>query len=201
PGFWSLFLIIPAMYSMIAYSVRVWNTVVLMLGLYFLLYSNDVIPRVLTFPAILSAIIIVAGVVIITSSMRRRPPAAHVHVHHDIPEFNAGVDYNPSPNYSAAFSAMHVKNISSEFSGGQASAVFGSLKIDLSGIELKQDVVFEAEAVFGSIEIIPPMNAEVIIAGTPFAGSFNSKRYTAANGAFPRFTLRGSAVFGAVKVI
>lgn len=62
PGWWSLFLILPAVYSMFDYGIRFSNVCIGCIGFYYLLQANDLITVRLTFPMIMAIGCICIGI-------------------------------------------------------------------------------------------------------------------------------------------
>lgn len=62
PGWWTLFLIVPAVYSLLDHGVYFSNIFVLLLGAYYLADANGWIPFRLTFAAIAAICCICVGV-------------------------------------------------------------------------------------------------------------------------------------------
>lgn len=65
PGWWTMFLIIPSIYSMLGYGIHIGNSFVALLGTYFLLSANDIISISLTWPIVLAIVCICIGLKLI----------------------------------------------------------------------------------------------------------------------------------------
>jgi Cell wall-active antibiotics response 4TMS YvqF/Domain of unknown function (DUF5668) len=94
---------------------------------------------------------------------------------------------------------------SQEFEGGEVSAIFGGVEIDLRGAATKKDeVVIELNAIFGGVEMRVPDTWEVTVRGAGIFGGYEDKtmpRRDPASGKRPLLVITGSAVFGGVTVM
>lgn len=111
-----------------------------------------------------------------------------------------------SDNATNAFTIFGGQNIhsnSNHYEGGQITAIFGGVEIDLrDAIISEQGAVLELNAVFGGIKIHVPDNVKVQVAGLPiFGGCENKTRRKAANEVDgPALKINYAAVFGGVEI-
>jgi hypothetical protein len=92
---------------------------------------------------------------------------------------------------------------SQDFEGGDLSSVFGGIEVDLRGANTKKDeIVIEANAVFGGIDLMLPDRWSVTVRGSGIFGGYDDQTHPPANPAEkrPHLTVTGSAVFGGVTV-
>lgn len=116
---------------------------------------------------------------------------------------------NPNPvnhnrlNENSVFSGIKQRVDSQEFEGGYLSAVCSGIEIDLRDANTKMDeLIIQADAVFGGIDLTLPAHWNVTVRGSGVFGGYEDKTHPAANPAekHPHVTITGSAVFGAVVV-
>ena len=55
-------------------------------------------------------------------------------------------------------------------------AVFGGIKLDLREAIIKKDVVINARAIFGGIDILVPENINVVVSSSSMFGGVDNKR-------------------------
>ncbi|GEM_PF-2614680 len=93
---------------------------------------------------------------------------------------------------------------SQEFQGGKASTLLGSTKIDLRETQFSgNEAVIDSFTMFGSTEVVVPVEWEIESEVTPILGSFEDKRVagrTASPGA-KKLYFKGSVIFGSVEVV
>jgi hypothetical protein len=102
----------------------------------------------------------------------------------------------------AVFGGSQRRVDSQDFKGGEVSAVFGGVELDLRPAVIIQDeVVIEADAVFGGIDIQVPENWNVIVEGHGIFGGYDDKTlHTMREDARPRVIVTGTAAFGGVVI-
>ena len=164
-GWWTLFLIVPALVSMVQSGIKVGNSIVLGLGVLLLLDQQNVIQEGLVFKFAAPVILIVIGIAIISKAVIRYPAPS--------PEITGGksvVNTEDYPNYVAIFSGNTAKNNSLNFQGGNATSIFGGNELDFSDVVLAKDVDFTVTSIFGGTEIKAPKSARIELRGHPFFG-------------------------------
>lgn len=130
------------------------------------------------------------GAKLVWDSVRRRDPAAHV------------VGESASVIHTFALMAgVRRQVISDAFRGGDASAIMGGVELDLRNAKVAegQEVVIDAFAWWGGVEIKVPAGWRITGDVLPLMGSFEDK--TSSQGATgPVLIVRGVAVMGAIEV-
>ena len=103
----------------------------------------------------------------------------------------------------ALFGGVKRSVISPAFLGGELIAMFGGVNIDLRSATLGQDeVVIDANAMFGGIEIKVPTAWTVIVRGHGVFGGYEDKTLPPSNpqDKLQRLVVSGFAIFGGVVV-
>jgi predicted membrane protein len=102
------------------------------------------------------------------------------------------------------FGGINRKIESQDFQGGQATAVFGGIEVDLRGAATTKDEIYiEANTVFGGVELKVPDSWDVTVRGAGVLGGYEDRTHPApatSGVKRPRLVVRGSAVFGGVTV-
>ncbi|HYC62489.1 MAG TPA: DUF5668 domain-containing protein [Thermoanaerobaculia bacterium] len=90
---------------------------------------------------------------------------------------------------------------SHEFRGGDVSAIMGGVEVDLRDAQIKpgQEVIIDAFALMGGVEITVPKGWRIVSEVFPMMGGFEDNT-TASDIAGPTLIVRGSAVMGAIEV-
>ncbi len=194
-GWWTLFIILPALVSMIQNGIRVGNSIAMGVGVLLLLDSQKIIPNGMLFKIAVPAVLIIIGLVILSKVIFKKPSSKVT-----IFANNATVNSEDNPNYLALFSGNTIKNNSANFLGGSATALFGSNEIDLGDVTLAGDVMFTVTSVFGGSEIKAPKNARIEIQGLPIFGGNENSAVSSTDPAAHKITFRCTSVFGGTEI-
>jgi predicted membrane protein len=102
----------------------------------------------------------------------------------------------------AIFGGSRRRVDSQDFKGGDVFAMFGGIELDLRSAAITRDeVVIDASAVFGGVDIQVPESWNVIVEGHGFFGGYEDKTlHSMQDSAHPRVVITGSAIFGGVVV-
>jgi hypothetical protein len=109
-------------------------------------------------------------------------------------------------NEVTVFGGVRRRIVSQEFEGGEVSAIFGGVEIDLRAAATKKDeVVIELNAIFGGVELMVPDTWDVAVRGAGIFGGYEDKtgprREPPSGGKRPLLVITGEAVFGGVTVM
>ncbi len=109
-------------------------------------------------------------------------------------------------NEVTVFGGVRRRIVSQEFEGGEVSAIFGGVEIDLRAAGTKKDeVVIEMNAIFGGVELMVPDTWDVAVRGAGIFGGYEDKtgprREPPTGGKRPLLVITGDAVFGGVTVM
>lgn len=104
---------------------------------------------------------------------------------------------------TAIFSGQELRVSTKSFAGGDLTAVFGGIEIDLRDADIEApNVMLTVSAVFGGIEIRVPPHWQIVVQGTPIFGGIEDKTMR-----IPNTTVKGpillidvTAVFGGVEI-
>jgi hypothetical protein len=109
-------------------------------------------------------------------------------------------------NEMTVFGGVRRRIVSQEFEGGEVSAIFGGVEIDLRpAATKKEEVVIELNAIFGGVELMVPDTWDVAVRGAGIFGGYEDKtgprREPPSGGKRPLLVITGEAVFGGVTVM
>ena len=194
-GWWTLFLIVPAVISMIQTGVRMGNSIVLGIGVLLFLEQQRVIPYGLIWKAAAPAVLIIIGLAIISKAVFKRPANGR-----SVLFGKTVINSEDNPNYFALFSGNTVKNNSTNFQGGNATSLFGGNEIDLSDVVLAGDVVFTVTSIFGGSEIRAPKNARIEMKGLPIFGGNENTAVSSADPEAYKITFECTSIFGGTEI-
>lgn len=104
---------------------------------------------------------------------------------------------------SALFGGSSVRVTSQKFQGGEITATFGGLEIDLRGAEIDGNLaVLRSTAIFGGIELRVPPHWAVVVKGTPILGGIEDKtnRFRDTNVIGPTLVLDTTVILGGIEI-
>jgi len=185
-GWWTLFLIVPAIFSIIGNGIRVGNSIGLLLGLALLACVRGYLPWELLSRILVPAVMILIGAVMVLKNL-----------------FHLGVGRVKVSNVKrleelVVFSGKNLV-VNDEFYGMDGEAIFGGLTIDLRNAKIEQDISIDAMAVFGGVDIFVPANVTVKLSDISlFGGCSNERNYRPVDG--PVVYVNATALFGGVEV-
>lgn len=199
-GWWTLFLIVPAVSSMIETKPNTGNVIVLSLGLVLLAYSRGWLDRVS--PAIvLSAAMVLLGVWLVLRALGiGHPGAGETDWMNDGRSFSW--DDKGNPAYSAVFGCKRVRNNCQNLLGGSCAAILGTACVDFSEAFVTHDITLICNAILGSTQIIAPRGCRLVCKNLPLLGTVHCS-YTGepSDSLLPVVTLDCTAVLGSVEIL
>lgn len=192
-GWWTLFIIVPCAISLIT-NPREWlgDLIGIIIGVSLLLASQDVISFGSLWKLLLPAIVILIGLSLIIRNL-----FSH--------KFDKAVEklndkFDKDDESGAVFGGTNINMAGKEFKGKNLSAVFGAVKLDLRDAKIKEDVIINATAVFGGVEILVPDDIIVETKSNSFFGGVSNKRTANPKDKAPTIYINGMALFGGVEV-
>ncbi len=192
---------------------RVWGGVIAVVGGLLLLSNLHIISEHL-WRIVWPLLLIAAGLQMLLRSGRRRrrwdddnfPPAGGPPIAPEGTVPPSGMprgDTRPGHlDEWAVFGGSRRRVDSQDFKGGEAFAMFGGVEVDLRSATIVQDeVVIDASALFGGVDLQVPETWNVSVEGHGIFGGYEDKTLHAMpESARPRVVITGSAVFGGVVV-
>jgi predicted membrane protein len=106
-------------------------------------------------------------------------------------------------NLHAIFGGVERKVTTDDFRGGQITAIFGGVEINLRRAAMRGDTaVLQIDALFGGVEVKVPATWMVVVEGTSVFGGFSDETAHPSidSPGLKRLVLKGGAVFGGVSV-
>ncbi|WP_294173391.1 hypothetical protein [uncultured Clostridium sp.] len=199
PGWWTLFLIIPGLVSMVRYGFNWGSGVLVILGLILLFDALDIISSDIMWKLVFPLILVIIGISILTSFFRSGTKK-NIEDEEYTKSKSYKYDSTQYPRYTAILGGGDYKNNTEDLKGVVAEAILGGLEIDLRDAKITEDIVLELTAVLGGIDIFIPDNVRVeIISGVPVLGGFEHKiNRNAISG--PKVRIKYTAVLGGIEV-
>lgn len=190
-GWWTLFIIIPALNGLITEGDKKGNLIVLAIGVLLLLACQEVISFDILWKLLLPIIIIICGLSLIFKNTFDKE------VNKTIDKLNKKLNQNEG--FAATFSGQNIK-VDEEFKGTTLNAVFGGIKLDLRNAIIKEDAVINATAIFGGIDIIAPDDVIIKVKSNSIFGGVGNKKDTVKGEKAKTIYINATCVFGGVDV-
>lgn len=199
PGWWTLFLIIPGLISMVRYGFNWGSAILVIIGLVLLFDALDIIDDGVIWKLIFPLVLVAVGISIIASFFRTGTKKGIKSEEYSKSK-SYKYDSTQYPRYTAILGGGDYKNNTEDLKGVVAEAILGGLSIDLREAKITEDIVLELTAVLGGIDIFIPDNVRVeIISGVPVLGGFEHKiNRNAISG--PKVRIKYTAVLGGIEV-
>lgn len=183
PGWWTLFLIVPAFLAIVRKGFGFMRFLVLLIGLALLLQQNGVIEDAVLEKMFLPTAFILLGLSILLGQVFGKSHAP----------------YSGTRNNCATFGGNTIRfNKGEQFDGAKFDAVFGGLDIFLNDADIVDNAVIDASAIFGGIDIVVPSNVKVKVYPTSIFGG--TKYHGRNEGDGPTLHVNALCMFGGVDI-
>lgn len=192
PGWWTLFIIIPCLTSIIRSGITVGAGSGLIIGV-MLLVSQYININISWWRLIIPAILIIIGLQIIFQGMFRKP------INTGRKEYVDGQSNSGAREYSAVFASNKIR-VTDRFTGTTLNAIFGGIVFDLRDAIIDSDVEIAATAVFGGIDIYVPSGVNVKVNNIPIFGGVGDKSMRTANTGAYTIYLNSTTMFGGIDI-
>lgn len=181
-GWWTLFLIIPALIGLVEDKDKKGNLILLIVGIILLLAARNIIDFAIVGRLIIPIVLVLLGLLLV---FRREDK-----------NFVENNTISDEEEVSATFSDQTI-TIDGDFSNRKASAAFGRLTLDLSKAKIKKEASIKVEAVFGSVIVILPEGFDLKLKTTPIFGGVSNNYKSSGN---KEIYITADAVFGGVTI-
>lgn len=191
-GWWTLFIIVPSFIGLFKEKDRTGNIIGVLIGVGLLLGCQNIIDFGLIWKLIFPIILVVFGLSIIFKNVFMGKVSS------EIKELNK--KKNKENTCCAAFSGEKVKYDKEKFTGVDLSAVFGGIECDLRDAIIDNDVVINANAIFGGIDIFVPENVYVKVNSTSLFGGVENKAKLGQEKNGHTIYINGLVLFGGIEI-
>ena len=187
-GWWTLFIIVPAVIGLFTERDKTGDIIALIIGVFLLLGVRDILDFALIGKLILPIILIIIGFSIIFKDT----------IKNKVQDEMKGVELKDGENYTSTFSSQNFK-VTEEFKGSEMNAIFGGIDLDLRNAKFKKDTKIKLCCIFGGIDLFIPEDVDVKIASTSLFGGVDDKRRDVKE---PKHTLyiEATCIFGGVDI-
>lgn len=183
-GWWTLFIIIPAINGIISDESKLGSVIWLVIGVLLLLTCQNMISLDFIWKLMLPLILVFIGISIMCGTKDKN-------------EVNKNTK---TREFCACFSGQTIKFDDQDFKGAEVNAIFGGLTLDLRNAKIKDGSVIDATSIFGGIDILIPEDLKVEIKSTSIFGGVSDKTKTKEKNDKVTLYVNGCAIFGGVEI-
>ena len=194
-GWWTLFIIVPFTISFFTEGIRVGNIVGLLVGVALLLASLDIISFGLMFKLFIPVVVIAAGISLIFGDKLK---GIEKNTEKRIKEIKSNSINTQS--YAAVFSGQELRFAGERIEGLKLDAIFGGIDCDLRGAIIENDIVIDATAGFGGIDILVPLGYPVKVKPISIFGGVSNEIKNDVCPEKPTIYINGAGIFGGVDI-
>lgn len=189
-GWWTLFIIVPCFIGLFKDEDKSGNLIGLIIGLCLLLGCIDIVEFTLIWKLMIPAILVMIGLSFIFKD------ALNSKVKKEIKKLNK----TKTKEYCSCFSGQNLDFNNEEFIGCSISAVFGGVKCDLKNAIIKDDVIINANSIFGGITIYVPDDVNVKINSTSIFGGVSDERKNKTKDNEHTIYVNATSMFGGIEI-
>lgn len=164
-GWWTLFIIVPSVIGIIKGKGLFGNLLGLFMGVVLFLNSNDIISSKLIWDLMLPTILVIIGLSLIFKHNSLNKVSSRIK---KLSEDKEAVEYAVTFGQQMLVLNENVGNL-------KLNSIFAEFRLDLTHATLKEDIVIESSAIFGSILILVPENVNVEVKPTSIFGATTNK--------------------------
>ncbi len=219
-GWWTLPIIVVAIVSIVNHGVGSWNFGMLLLGSWLLANRQGWIPSWFNGGFLAGAAVLGFGLLFLvgsknintnkessassredsysTSSRSSRSSSSYSHNHSGTQ--GKREDSSSHPDYTAVFSGQDIRNVTENLDGSTLFTLFGGLNVDFSNAIIDHDIIIDASAIFGGIDLRFPDNVRVQTKATPLFGGVDNRSKNPVDPQAPLVTVRCLVAFGGIDI-
>lgn len=194
-GWWTLFIIIPCVVSIINNGFSTGSIIGLGIGVILLLAAQDIFRFQNIWKLIVPLILVCIGLSILFNGFINRDFANRISMRLPQQTPQEGV-----PNFTAFFGGNTPNFVNQPFIGCNTSAIFGGIELDLRNAIISEDCVITATALFGGMDLIFPYNVNVKVNCTPIFGGVENKAVPSADPLAPTVYINATCIFGGIDI-
>lgn len=167
-GWWTLIIIIPCLIDFLDNKSRTGNLIGLIIGFLLLLAARDIINFSLVWKLIFPIVLVLIGLSVIFKNTTLNK------INSKIKGINSSKT-TQDKEYCSCFSGQKLDFSNEKFIGCDISAIFGAVDCNLLDSEINEDVVVNASAIFGAVDIVVPKGINVKVNSTSIFGGVDNK--------------------------
>lgn len=186
-GWWTLFIIIPCFAETVEKGWEKGSVGGLLVGIALLLMCQGVLSFGMFWRLLIPGILVLIGLKMLFKGSLDGD-SKYVHVESGLCD------------YAGIFNSKKIRYGQEKFIGCTANAVFGSVEIDLRDSVIDEDVVIDASAIFGGVDLYVPPYVRVKVSGTPLFGTLKNRTSDPSDYSAPTVFVNATCMFGGVEI-
>ena len=191
-GWWTLLIIIPCTIELFRSRDKTGNLIGIAVGVALLLACQDILTFDMLWKLMLPGILVIIGLSLVFKDVIFGKKSA---------AFKRSSDkVGQEDIHFAAFGSKNIKYDGQVFYGNDLTAVFGSITCDLRNSVIEEDVIINANATFGGVDILVSPDVNVEVKSTAIFGGVSDKRRTDTVKSTPTVYVSGLCLFGGVDI-
>jgi predicted membrane protein len=194
--FWPLFLIFAGIVNFRSPERRFWGIMLLFAGA--ILQLNQLGYSRFGWAEFWPVILIAAGLMLMWNALEARKRRSE--------SSPSGSDPRTTLNEAVVFGGLERRMTSQDFQGGDVTAIFGGVELDLTEASIKGDqATLAITAIFGGVEVRVPSTWQVAFRGSPIFGGVEDKTRTPrmddpASSSPKTLVITGAVIFGGLEI-
>ena len=112
----------------------------------------------------------------------------------------ARVDDDDHSNAQVLFAGQNVRNVSHHYKGGNVTAIFGGIDLDLRDAKIEGDATLNVYTTFGGVDVKVPEGWRVTVKGMPIFGGWEDKTEKPTDKHAPHLLINATCTFGGFSV-
>ena len=166
-GWWTLFIILPCFIEIFRSKVKILNVIGIATGLALLLFCQKIFSLEMLWKLSLPTILVLIGIALVFKDAIFAPKS--------VPFKTSSDRKGEEDKYKTSFSNKKIKYDNQIFYGNDLSASFGSITCDLRNAVINEDVIINANATLGNIDILLPPTVNVNIKKMGIGGVYDNR--------------------------
>ena len=188
-GWWTLFIIIPSIVSMIQSGVNTDNIIALCIGILLFCACIDCIPLYILKKLVIPVILIVAGIrVMLVGTKRKNEPK------------KINLDKDKRVGVVSIFGGHDTKYPNDVLNYAEVLSVFGGSSLDISEAIIDKDIRIDVFSIFGASTIVVPRNCKINVSSVPIFGGTSNKAEPNNNPEAKTININAVSIFGGTDI-
>lgn len=203
-GWWTIFIIVPCLSSVIDDGVNPGNLIGLGVGVLLLARAQDWIPVSIAPLFSWPMFMVLGGLALLFGRSSYSRPRYHRNEER-YSSSHASSSMGPNddaeyPDYFVLFGGSEMRNATTNLRGATITAIFGGVEADFSRAQIHEDISIQVTSIFGGSEIRLPSNVRVRVTGVPIFGGVSNEHDDAMSESAPLVTIHCFSLFGGSEI-